>query len=50
MISSAPIAFDPLRARVPIDDVSRRIEHENRVIGNGFDEQAEAALGFLQFL
>ena len=45
------IALHPLRARVPVRDVPGRIEHEDGVVGDALDQQAELLLapsqGFL---
>ena len=44
----ALIALDALRARIPARDVTERIEHEDRVIGYGVDQQRQMLLGLLE--
>ncbi len=43
-----PIAFEPMGTLVPARDVSRRIEHEDRVIAHTRDEQPKALITVLQ--
>ena len=42
------VADDVLRAGVPARDVSGRVEHENGVVGDAFDEDLEMPLGVLE--
>ena len=42
----ARVALDPLGPRIPVDDVPVGIEHEDRVIGDAFDQQPEAPLAY----
>ena len=44
------IALDPLRSGVPRGDDAVGVEHEDRVVGDAFDEQAEALLALAQRL
>src|SRR6185437_14170154 len=44
------ITFDSLRALVPSDDVAPRVEHEDRVIFDALDEQAESLITLPQLL
>ena len=44
------IALDTLCAHIPGSDLAIDIEHENRVVGNPFDEQAEPLLALAQRL
>jgi hypothetical protein len=44
------IPFDPLRALIPRRDASGRVEHEDGVVPDAFDEEAEALLTFPQRL
>src|SRR6185312_9344127 len=41
------IALDPLGAGVPARDEAARVDHEDGVVRHPFDEQSEAALGFM---
>src|SRR5262249_45081877 len=43
------VAFDALSPRVPIDHVSFRAEHENRIVDHAFDKEAEIALALPRF-
>jgi hypothetical protein len=45
----ARIALDSLRAWVPVDHMTLRIQHVDRVIGNALNQQPEAAFGILEF-
>src|SRR5690606_23781395 len=38
------VALDALRARIPVGDAPGRIEHEDRIVGDALDQQAEVAL------
>src|SRR5204863_75418 len=40
------VAFDAFGARIPVADDAVRIEHEQRVIHDALDEQAEVSLAF----
>ena len=42
------VTLDALGAQIPTGDVSLRIEHENSVVPNSFDQQSEALLAFAQ--
>ena len=44
----ARIALDPFRTGIPIDDVTLRIEHVDRVVGDAFHEQPEAPFGLFE--
>ena len=43
------ITLDPFGAGIPVDDVSGRIEHVDRIVGDTFHQQAEAPLGIFEF-
>ena len=45
---AAGIAFDPLGAGVPVDDMSIRIEHVDGVVGDALDQQLETAFRVLE--
>src|SRR3984893_9881046 len=45
-----PVSLDPLGTRVPVDDIAPRIEHENRVVSDCFDEEPKAPLTFAELL
>src|SRR5579875_2585587 len=42
------VALDSLSAGVPAGDIALGIEHENGVVGNRFDQKAEAAFAFTE--
>ena len=44
----ARISLDPLGSRIPVHHMTLRIQHIDRVIGDAFDQQPEAALGILK--
>src|SRR5262249_7963113 len=44
------VTVDPLRSGVPADDLSVRIEHENRIVDDAFHHEPEALLAALQLL
>ena len=45
---AAGIAFDALRARVPVDDMSIRIEHINGVVRDSVDQQLKTTFRVLE--
>src|SRR5262249_57326670 len=47
---AAAVTVDPLRALVPLGDVTVGTEHEDRIILHAVDEQAEAPLALRQRL
>src|SRR5579863_5852153 len=42
------VSLETLGAGVPGEDESVRIQHENRIVSDGFDEEPETLLAFLQ--
>ena len=42
------IALDPRCTGIPVDHSTAWIEHKNRIVGNAFDQNPEAALPFLK--
>src|ERR1700730_16165600 len=45
-----PVSLYPLGTRVTVDDIAPRIEHENRVVSDCFDEEPKAPLTFAELL
>src|SRR6266545_4128806 len=44
----APVALDPLRARVPTGHMAGGVEHEDPVVEHGFDHEPELVLAILR--
>src|ERR1700722_10718647 len=43
------ISLDALRSAVPAGDEPFRVQHENRVVGDAFDQQAKSLFASAQF-